>query len=453
MPEKNSSNTQQSQLPGLYIKTYGCQMNVYDTEKLAKILEGQYQWVEEPEAAKLILVNTCSVREKPEHKLFSLLGRLRQMKDKDPDLLVGVGGCVAQQEGEKIVKRSPVVDFVFGTHNLSLVPALIAQKKSSGQAQVAVDYRDEWEELPLGTTGAGQASVFVTISRGCNKACAYCIVPRTRGSEVSRSKEEILKEVRIAAHRGTKEIVFLGQNVNSYGRDLDPKVSFAALLEEASKVDGPERIRFTSPHPQDIRDDFYELMANNPKMCRHVHMPLQSGSDRILKLMNRNYRQQRYLDIIERLKASVPDLAITTDIIVGFPGETRRDFEDTLAVMKTVQFDGSFSFLFSPRPETAAAEMEGCISPAEGSARLQELQALQDEIVAKKLVDWHGREVEVLLDGYSKSDDRLLQGRVSQNFMVNLVREEEALKPGMIIVAKVVGVSRHTLQGEWCCPD
>lgn len=341
--------------PGVYIKTFGCQMNEYDSEKLYQILKDDYQPVDSPSQASLILVNTCSVREKPEHKMYSLLGTLRELKEEGSGVMVGVGGCVAQQEGKNIIDRSSVVDFVFGTHNLSLVPSLIQLRKEGAPPQVAIDYRDEWEELPLGVPGNGRVSVFVSISRGCNKNCTYCIVPVTRGKEVSRSLQEILREVRIAAHRGAKEVVLLGQTVNSYGLDLAPRVRFAELLGLVSEIEGIERIRFTSPHPQEIRSDFIDLVSQNNKVCRHVHMPLQSGSDRILKAMNRNYRRAKYLKIIEALKERLPDIAITTDIIVGFPGETREDFEDTLDVMKQVQFDASYSFAYSNRPGTPAS--------------------------------------------------------------------------------------------------
>lgn len=369
----------------VYIRTYGCQMNEYDSEKLRKILEPNYDSVENALDADLVLINTCSVREKPEHKLFSMLGEIKDLKNQKPELLVGVGGCVAQQEGVNIVKRSSTVDFVFGTHNLSLVPSLIDRRLSLGEPQVAVDYRDEWEDLPLGMTGAERVSVFVSISRGCNKNCSYCIVPTTRGPEVSRNPDEILKEVRIAAHRGAREVVLLGQTVNSYGLDFSPRMSFVQLLRRVAEVEGIERIRFTSPHPQEIRQDFIELVCSEPKICHHVHMPLQSGSDRILKLMNRNYRQKRYLDIIQAMRDRVPDMAITTDIIVGFPGETREDFEATLSVMEQVEFDNSYSFIYSQRPGTPAAVMADEQSYEEKLTLLQELQARQFEITTRRL--------------------------------------------------------------------
>jgi len=436
-------------LPGVFIKTFGCQMNEYDSEKLLTILEGRYRPVDSPEQAKLLLVNTCSVREKPEHKLYSYVGKLRELKLEDSEVMIGVGGCVAQQEGENIIKRSADVDFVFGTHNLSLVPSLIDMRLKGHLPQVAVDYRDEWEDLPLGLPNRGRVSVFISISRGCNKNCTYCIVPTTRGPEVSRSPQEILTEARIAAHRGAKEVVLLGQTVNSYGLDLSPRMKFVELLSKVSEIEGIERIRFTSPHPQEIRKDFYDLVATNPKVCRHVHMPLQSGSDRILKSMNRNYRKKRYLDIISGLKQRVPDIAVTTDIIVGFPGESREDFLETLEVMKEVEFDSSFSFIFSPRPGTVAAEMEDQVEHSEKLERLQELQALQNVHTTKRLEQWQGKVAEVLFDGFSKSDAKKLQGRTSQNLVVNMQQESTKIGPGMLAQVELSGVSRYTLKGSF----
>lgn len=434
--------------PGVYIRTFGCQMNEYDSQKLAKILERDYEVVDTPENASLILVNTCSVREKPENKLYSLLGQVKKLKSNRADVMIGVGGCVAQQEGDSIVKRSKAVDFVFGTHNLSLVPSLIERRRETGRPQVAVDYRDEWEELPLGLQGGGRVSSLVSISRGCNKNCSYCIVPTTRGKEVSRAVDEILREARIAVSRGAKEIVLLGQTVNSYGLDLSPRLKFVDLLERVAALDGVERIRFTSPHPQEIRQDFINLVCDSPKICRHVHMPLQAGSDRILKLMNRNYRRARYLDIIGELRARVPDMGITTDIIVGFPTETNEDFRQTLEVMEIVQFQNSYSFMFSKRPGTLAADMEGEVAPEVSLERLQELQALQNELCQKVLQGWVGKVVEVLIDGPSKADSSVLQGRTSQNITVNLGEDDNWLSPGDIVPVYIDRAARFTLRGS-----
>jgi len=433
-----------AELKGVYIHTFGCQMNVYDSEKLGVLLENTHQPVSKPEDADLILINTCSIREKAEHKLYSLVGGLRSLKEKNTDLLIGVGGCVAQQEGAEIIKRASLVDFVFGTHNLSLVPALIQNIQKGAGKQVAVDYREDWETLPLhGPTG--RASAFITISRGCNKNCAYCIVPTTRGPEVSRPIAEILQEVRLAATRGVREVTLLGQTVNSYGLDLSPRMKFSQLLEKVAEVDGIDRIRFTSPHPQEIRDDFFRILHDNPKVCRHVHMPMQSGSDRVLKAMNRNYRMKKFHRIVEGLRDACPSVAITTDIIVGFPGETEEEFRETLKAMNEIRFDSSYSFAFSPRPGTEAERLSEQLPESVKRERLLELQALQQDHTAEKLTAWIGQETEVLIDGFVKSNPELVQGRNSQNILIHLEQPEEDLGPGMMTKVRITRSSRYTL--------
>ena len=452
----NSAPETPSEKQGVYIRTFGCQMNEYDTQKLYKILEKDYQPVDAPEKADLVLVNTCSIRDKAEQKLYSVLGELKGIRSTRPRMMVGVCGCVAQQEGEKILKYGRGVDFVFGTHNLSLVPSLIQLRKNGAPPQAAVDYREEWEELPLGfaendPTRNGQkqhVTAFVSISRGCNKNCTYCIVPTTRGPEVSRAVEEIEREVRIAVHRGTKEIVLLGQTVNSYGRDLNPRMSFVELLERVSHIEGVERIRFTSPHPQEVGQDFIDCVVSNPKVCRHIHMPLQSGSNSILKAMNRNYKREKYLSIIEALKSRVSDMAITTDIIVGFPGETEADFEQTLEVMDIVQFDNSYSFAFSARPGTVAAGMEETLSQEAKLERLKILQAKQEQIMARRLEAWVGREAQVLVDNRNLYRDDCFQGRISQGFMVNFERSYPEVQLGATVRTRITGQKRFTLVAE-----
>ncbi len=444
----------------LYIHTFGCQMNEYDSLKLARILDRDYSPVDRPENADLVLINTCSVREKPEHKLFSLLGEMRELKRINPKMMIGVGGCVAQQEGKAITQRSRDVDIVFGTHNLSLVPSLLERRASSGEPQVAVDYRDEWEDMPigLGAENAGETRVVapISISRGCNKNCTYCIVPTTRGPEVSRSEDEILREVKISVHRGAREVLLLGQTVNSYGLDLKPRRSFSDLVENVARIEGVERIRFTSPHPQEVRQDFVDLMASTAKICRHIHMPLQSGSDRILKAMNRNYRREKYLKIIEALKAAIPEIAISTDIIVGFPGESEQDFEQTMEILNLVQFDSSFSFVFSPRPGTKAAGMEDLVPSEIKLERLQRLQSRQEELMTAKLKSYIGRNLEVLLDGMSQYDQTKLQGRISQNVLVHVDPApvdapdrdlNQRYKLGELVSVRISKANRHTLNG------
>ena len=440
---KDGSDTR----PGLYVKTYGCAMNEYDTEKLKKLFEVTHQSVDSAEEADLILINTCSVRDKPEQKLYHTLGRLQDLKRKNPKLIVGVGGCVAQQEGEAIVKRSKTVDVVFGTHNLSLVPSMVELRQNGAAPQVAVDYRDEWEELPAGFPAADRVTALISISRGCNKNCTYCIVPTTRGKEVSRHPNEIMRETRIAAHRGVKEIMLLGQTVNSYGLDLNPKMKFTQLIQNISEVDAIKRIRFTSPHPQEVRQDFIDLVCENPKVSHHIHMPLQAGSNRILRLMNRNYKKEKYLSIIDAIKSRVPDMSITSDIIVGFPGETEAEFMETIDMMKQVDFENTYSFIFSPRPGTKAAPMEDPVPYDEKLRWLQFLQKTQQEISKARLEKWVGTTTEILIDGYTSHDDQRLTGRNSQNISVNLNEEYPDLKPGMFIEVVIQRAHRFTLSG------
>jgi tRNA-2-methylthio-N6-dimethylallyladenosine synthase len=444
----NNQETQGKPKSRVFIRTFGCQMNEYDSLKLARILEPSHTQVSSPEEADLVLINTCSVRDKPEHKLYSLLGEISELKAVKPDLMIGVGGCVAQQEGDAIIKKSRDVGFVFGTHNLSVVPSLVEQFKRTNQPQVAINYRDEWEEMPLGFTDQPRTVAFVSISRGCNKNCTYCIVPRTRGPEVSRPTEEILREIKILAHKGAREVVLLGQTVNSYGLDFSPRGSFVGLLKEVAAIPDVQRIRFTSPHPQEIRQDFIDLVCSEPKICHHVHMPLQSGSDRILKDMNRNYRRQKYLGIIEALKTRVPDMAITTDIIVGFPGETRADFEETLDIMRQVKFDASYSFAFSPRPGTEAAAMVDDVPHEEKLNRLYELQSLQFDLTTQILNDWVGKEVELLLDGVTAADANLFRGRMSQNIVVNMTAPLPGAKIGDLVKVRISEASKYTLRAE-----
>lgn len=445
---------------GIFIRTYGCAMNEYDSQKLYKILEKDYVPVDAPEKADLVLINTCSVREKPEQKLYSMLGELKGLRRERPGMMIGVCGCVAQQEGDNIIKADRGVDFVFGTHNLSLVPSLIQLRKNGAPPQAAVDYRDEWEELPLGFAEhdptrngqTGHVTAFISISRGCNKNCSYCIVPTTRGPEVSRSPDEIEREVKIAVHRGTKEIVLLGQTVNSYGLDLSPRWSFVKLLDRIAAIPGVERIRFTSPHPQEVRQDFIDFVISNPKVCHHIHMPLQSGSDRILRLMNRNYRRSKYLSIIDALRSKVPDMAITTDIIVGFPGETEQDFQETLEVMDIVQFENSYSYAFSARPSTEAAAMEETMTQDEKLERLQILQARQEQMTDAKLSSWVGRETEVLVDNVNRLHNDCYQGRIPQNFMANFLQPFEGVSLGSLVKVRIVGRKRFTLIAEPVAP-
>ncbi|MDD2941662.1 MAG: tRNA (N6-isopentenyl adenosine(37)-C2)-methylthiotransferase MiaB [bacterium] len=441
---------------GCYIKTYGCQMNEYDSEKVMASLAETHYPVAEIEDADVVIINTCSVREKAEHKLFSLLGTLKAAKENNPNLVVGVGGCVAQQEGQAILRKSPVVDFVYGTHNISLVPSLVSRALHSPHPQVAVDYREEWEDLPdefvplvrPGEERTLPLRALIAIQRGCNKNCAFCVVPTTRGPEVSRSAEEILREIRIKVSSGSREIMLLGQTVNSYGKDLSPRVRFEDLIKRVSDIPGVERIRFTSPHPQDVRKEFVDLFDSVPQLCPHIHLPLQSGSNRILKLMNRNYSRERYLEIIGLLQERRPDIAISTDIIVGFPGETDIDFQDTLQMVEDVKFHMSYAFMYSPRPNTVSkATMREEQVPSDiSSARLQILQGVQDRLCKEQNEAWLDKEVEVLLEDQGRHSSGALRGRTRHNVLAEI--SGEGMKIGDTVRARVSFAGPYGIRGE-----
>lgn len=458
--------------PGLYVKTFGCQMNEYDTEKVVELLAGSHEAVESPENAEVVFVNTCSVREKGEHKLFSLLGSLRELKRERPELVIGVGGCVAQQEGQAILKRNTAVDFVVGTHNLSLVPSLVQSVREGRGAQVAVDYREEWEDLPtFGTLDEasarpGSVRALVAIQRGCNKRCAFCVVPTTRGPEVSRDPREILRETRLKARAGAKEVLLLGQTVNSFGRDLSPRYPFERLIREIAEIDGIRRIRFTSPHPAEVRPEFLDLYRDVPQLCPHIHLPLQSGSDRILKLMNRNYRTGRYLEIVDSLRERCPEIALSTDIIVGFPTESTADYEQTLEILERVRYHVVYSFKYSRRPNTVAissfAEVEE-IPVRESHERLLRLQALQDEISRELNAARVGTVAEVLVEERPQRVSSSASGRIPQNTPIEIsqmlsedvegdgsesVDFERAARPGETVNVLIEHATPHGLRGR-----
>lgn len=452
-----------SQTPGLYIKTFGCQMNAYDSEKVAMLLGADYQVVDDLSEASVVFFNTCSVRDKAEHKLYSVLGSLKELKEQKPELVVGVGGCVAQQEGAQIIKRSKVVDFVVGTHNLSLVPSLVKNAKQGAAPSVAVDYREDWEFLPEdlseyplnlhnGTDRFGPTATsvraLVAIQRGCNKNCAFCVVPRTRGKEVSRALSEIVREVRYKVSRGAREILLLGQTVNSWGRDLSPRLSFASLVQEVAAVDGVKRIRFTSPHPADVREDFLDLYGRVPQLCPNIHLPIQSGSDRILRLMNRNYKIRRYYEIVDSLRQRCPDIALSTDIIVGFPTETQEDFEMTLEAVSKVCYHQSYSFKYSPRPLTKSVEIFGPedeVAPDVAQARLAQLQDVQEKISERINREYLHKIVEVLVEGPSKNISSLMRGRLDHNVLVEIDGGQPLV--GELVKVRVERASAYGLRG------
>jgi tRNA-2-methylthio-N6-dimethylallyladenosine synthase len=370
----------------VYIHTIGCQMNVYDSERIAGgLMPLGYRQISEPESADLVILNTCAIREKAEQKVFSFLGRMAGLKRKNPELLIGVGGCVAQQEGRKILDRAPYLDVVFGTHAVSRLPALIHQVETTGGRLVDVALSNTIQESPADTISVNpdQISRFVTIMQGCDNYCTYCVVPHVRGREMSRSPDRILSEIKTFAESGIREVTLLGQNVNSYGTK-EGLCDFSELLTRVNGIDGLLRIRFTTSHPKDLSDDLITCFNRLDKLCRHIHLPVQSGSTRILSRMNRKYTRDTYLDKIDRLRSACPDIAITTDIIVGFPGETSVDFEKTLSLIRQVSYDGLFAFMYSDRPNAPAARFSEKISEAEKAERLQQVLGLQEILTLEK---------------------------------------------------------------------
>jgi len=460
-----------AEMPGIHIKTFGCQMNEYDSQKMYSMFSATHQLVDSANDAEIVIVNTCSIREKAEKKLYDTLGRLREIKKVRPELIVGVGGCVAQQDGKDIIKECKSVDFVVGTHNLSLIPALVESVKNGRGPQVAVDYREEWEELPeefdflppalspqeengySKLTGTPAVRALVAIQRGCSKNCAFCVVPNTRGKEVSRNPQEILREIQAKVRQGAKEVLLLGQTVNSYGRDLTPRHSFEQLIRDIAKIEGLLRIRFISPHPQEVRAGFIELYGEVPQLCPQIHLPLQSGSDRILKLMNRNYRRARYLDIVQKLRDRLPQISISSDFIVGFPTETEEDFQQTLEMMETVRYGASFSFIYSPRPNTVAGDLYSSeqLIPADiAKERLQRLMEAQDRIAIEINSAKLGAVVEVLVERSAKGISSAVKGRIGENTQVEVHGEVNGSTPkiGELVKARVIHAGSWGLRAE-----
>jgi len=448
-------------MPGVYIKTYGCQMNERDSEQVSKMLvERGYRMVEAEGEADVILLNTCSVRDMAEQKAIGKMGMLRKLRKTRPHLVLGYLGCMAQARGESLLQTSPHVDLVVGTQKFHRVADYVHDLLQSRQHELIDDVRrpivDTDEEPGSQSTireqelEAGQVTAFVSIMQGCNMHCAFCIVPQTRGSERGRPIAEIVTEVRSLAERGVKEVTLLGQIVNLYGRHEFPKVDgkspFVQLLEAVCAVDGIERVRFTSPHPIGYRDDLIEAFSRLPKLVEHVHLPLQSGSDRILKIMRRGYTAEKFQKLAERIRAARPGMAITTDIIVGFPGETDEDFQKTRDLCEAVSFDNAFVFRYSPRQNTPAATMEAQISEELKETRNQELLEVVNRHVAAKLDALVGTEVEILCEGASRHNTERLSGRTRTNKIV--VFEGAPRHIGQIFPVKITRASGSTLYGD-----
>ena len=432
---------------GLYLETFGCQMNVSDSEKIVSMMKDLgYEPVSDPGLADLVLLNTCSVRAKAESKVYDYLGRLRRRKLKNSKLIIGVGGCVAQQEGERLLKRVPYLDLVFGTHTLHQLPELVLAAQQ-GERRYSTDFIDTETRLNLFPQAAetGDISRFVTIMQGCDNFCTYCVVPYVRGREISRRSAEIISEIRDMAANGAREITLLGQNVNSYGLKSPGELHFADLLRDIAAMDDILRLRFTTSHPRDISPELISCFAELPKLCGHIHLPAQSGSDSILARMNRGYNREEYLAIITALRMARPGLAITGDIIVGFPGETDEDFEATLSLLDEVRYADLFSFVYSERPETAAATFPDQLSRGVKQRRLEELQRRQREITREICAAQVGTVQQVLLEGVSRRGDQLT-GRTESNRVVNVAGDSTLI--GRIVDVRISHSYPNSLLGE-----
>jgi len=426
-------------MPRTYlIRTFGCQMNIHDSGRAAGVLETLgYRPVDDEADADLVLLNTCAVRENADNKLYGTLGHLKQAKDARGTTIV-VGGCLAQKDGASIVERAPWVDVVFGTHNLANLPDLLAQADGAGLP--VVEILEQLETFPSALPAKREVRhhAWVSISVGCNNACTFCIVPSLRGPEVSRRVGDVVAECRTLARDGVVEVTLLGQNVNSYGRDLGGRSLFSELLRELGHVEELERVRFTSPHPHDFTDDVLRAMAETSNVCEHLHLPVQSGSDAMLKAMRRSYRRSRYLDLIARTRELLPTAALTTDIIVGFPGETEDDFAQTLELVEQVRFDQAFTFKYSPRPGTPAAELVDQFVDADVvTARYHRLEEATRRHSAQRHAELVGSEQELLLESPSKTDPTRLSGRTRGNHLVHLPAGP-GYAPGDLVTARIV---------------
>ncbi len=441
----------------LYIRTFGCQMNEYDSDRMADVLaasEGADR-IDRMDDADIVLFNTCSVREKAQEKVFSDLGRARALKRERPGLIIGVGGCVASQEGEAIVARAPYVDLVFGPQTLHRLPELIAKRRESGHPQVDISFPEieKFDRMPPARTEG--ASAFVSIMEGCSKYCSFCVVPYTRGDEISRPVDDVLAEIAGLAAQGVREVTLLGQNVNAYRAALigEPgdasstaPADLAWLLDCVCEIPGIERVRYTTSHPKEFSQRLVDAYAKLPKLVDHVHLPVQSGSDRVLAAMKRGYTVLEYKSIVRRLRAVRPQIGITSDFIVGFPGETEADFQRTLQLVDEIGFDGSFTFVYSPRPGTPAAELPDDTTQQAKLERLQLLQAAVDAHASRISESMVGGVQRVLVEGVARRDEKELCGRTSNNRVVNF--EAPSALIGQFVDVRITAARSHSLRGE-----
>jgi tRNA-2-methylthio-N6-dimethylallyladenosine synthase len=443
----------------VYIKTFGCQMNEYDSQKMADVLAASepFETTELADEADVILFNTCSVREKAQEKVFSDLGRARELKKAKPNLIIGVGGCVASQEGANIVKRAPYVDVVFGPQTLHRLPQLIDARRTKGRAQIDISFPEieKFDHLPPARTEG--ATAFVSIMEGCSKYCSYCVVPYTRGEEVSRPFEDVLAEVAGLAAQGVKEVTLLGQNVNAYRGKIGGKMGetaeiadFALLLEYVAEIPGIERLRYTTSHPNEFTPRLIEAYARIPKLVNHLHLPVQHGSDRILMAMKRGYTAMEFKSTVRKLRAIRPNLVLSSDFIVGFPGETDDDFQKMMKLIDDVGFDNSFSFIYSPRPGTPAANLQDDTPQATKLARLHQLQAVIDANMQRISQARIGTVQRVLVEGESRKDAAELMGKAECNRAVNfpVAASRKHAYIGQLVDVKITHAMAHSLRGE-----
>lgn len=435
-----------------HIVTYGCQMNKCDSEVLASILgKHGYHYTEDLRDADIVLLNTCSVRDTAERKVIGKLGRLKHLKRDRPDMIVGVCGCMAQSWGRQLADDFPHVDIVLGTNRLAELPRLIRESQKLGRVAVDISETPPDRDV-IHTIRESSVTAWVTIMHGCNNFCSYCIVPYVRGRERSRSSSSILREVESLAEAGYKELTLLGQNVNSYGFDTDESIDFADLLALIDREsEGIKRIRFTTSHPKDVSPKLIDALAELAKVCKHFHLPAQAGSDNVLSRMNRGYTREYYMDLVHKLREKVPDISITTDLIVGFPGETEEDFQDTLDLVRKVKFDVAFCFRYSPRRGTPAASMEDQVPEDVRLRRLHELLRIQDEISIAKNESLVGTRHEVLVEGRNPRDESQITGRTSTNKIVFFPGHAGLI--GQLVTVVITGAGNWSLRGEQCEPE
>lgn len=433
----------------VHTKTYGCQQNVNDTERIRGMLcEAGFAFTEKEEEADIVIYNTCAVRENAEQKVFGRLGILKHIKELRPDMIIGICGCMVQQEhiADKIRKKYPQVDLVFGTHTLWYMPELLYKTMTEKKRVIDITSSDGViaEQVPILRDKTEKA--WVSVMYGCNNFCTYCIVPYVRGRERSRMPQDILDEIKSLVSKGITEISLLGQNVNSYGKDLETDIDFAKLLRMVNDIDGVSRIRFMTSHPKDLSDEVIYAIRDCDKICKQLHLPLQSGSDSVLKAMNRHYTKEQYIAIIDKVKKEIPNITLTTDIIVGFPTETNKDFEETVELLKYVRYDSIFSFIYSKREGTPASKLDFVLSEEEIHSNFEKMLEVQNKICYEKNLEYEGREECVLVDGMSKTDKEMLSGRTDGGKQVNFKGDKSLI--GKYVTVKITKAKSWSLEGK-----